>query len=74
MSVKPVNPPVSGTKRKADGNQRQVERVKNNNMVDNWKLCPGEDYSTVFMHKFKDGRTLSMGCHGCHKCHNKGFC
>ena len=35
MSVNPVNPPVAGTKRKVNGNQRQQERVTNNNMVNN---------------------------------------
>ena len=63
MSVKPLNPSIAGTKIKSDGNQRQGERVTNNNMVDNWKLRPVEYYGTVFRHKVKDVPTLSIVCH-----------
>ena len=73
MCVNPVNTPVSSTKRKSDGNQRQGERVTNTNMVNDWNCHPGEYYSTVFTHKVKDGPTLLMGFHGCHRFHNKGF-
>ena len=43
-------------------------------MVDDFKFLPGEDYSTFFRHRVKDGPNLCMVCHGCHKFHNKGFC
>jgi len=75
-SVKLVSatPPGAGTKRKADDSLQQLDRVKNHNMVEAWKLRPGENYTDVFQDKVSSGPLLSMGCYGCHKFHNKGFC
>lgn len=49
-------------------------RVVNENRVQEWKLCPGESFNTVFKHRVIDGPMFSIGCKGCHKWHNKGFC
>jgi hypothetical protein len=75
-SVKSVSttPIGAGTKRKADDRSQQGERMNNSNMVEAWKLRPGESYTNVFSHKVSSGPMLSMGCFGCHKFHNKGFC
>lgn len=48
--------------------------VRNEDVVNSWKLQSGEQWNQTFRHKSRDGPLRSMNSKLCLKCHVKGFC
>ena len=60
--------------REAKKRKVQSSQVKNQKMVQDWKLRQNEQWNTIFKNKSKEAPVLSVGSKLCLKYHCKGIC
>ena len=70
-------PPLGGGSDRQEREKKcpkQAEQIKNEAMIEDWKLRPGERWETVFCIKSGEAPQLLMGCKLCLKFWVKGVC
>ena len=59
---------------KRDPPQGKPQHVRNDCVVQEWKIRPSETWANIFRNKTINGPMLSMKCHPCLKFHVRGVC
>ena len=64
----------NNTKAAPKRNKQEATMIRNEDIVQEWKLRENEKWNLIFRHKTKDGPLLENRCQPCLKYQVKGFC